>query len=112
VQRLDSGVVEEPSDRPKQNQRGIQMTSLPSSHCEYSIVVTSSDRREPSPYLPLSLSPALSLADHSPCWNMTWACRGAGQEVGRSCHILKFKGKTIMLDCGVHPGLKGLESLP
>ena len=25
--------------------------------------------------------------------------RGAGQEVGRSCHILKFKGKTIMVRC-------------
>ncbi len=28
---------------------------------------------------------------------------GAGNEVGRSCIILKFQGKTIMLDCGVHP---------
>ncbi|EGD72150.1 cleavage and polyadenylation specificity factor subunit 3 [Salpingoeca rosetta] len=37
---------------------------------------------------------------------------GAGQEVGRSCHILKFKGFTIMLDCGIHPGLKGKASLP
>jgi cleavage and polyadenylation specificity factor subunit 3 len=25
---------------------------------------------------------------------------GAGQEVGRSCHILKFKGRTIMASCG------------
>lgn len=28
---------------------------------------------------------------------------GAGNEVGRSCVILKFMGKTIMLDCGIHP---------
>jgi ribonuclease BN (tRNA processing enzyme) len=28
---------------------------------------------------------------------------GAGQEVGRSCFILEYKGHTIMLDCGVHP---------
>lgn len=30
---------------------------------------------------------------------------GAGQEVGRSCIMLEFKGKKIMLDCGIHPGL-------
>ncbi|CAM9790412.1 unnamed protein product, partial [Sphacelaria rigidula] len=28
---------------------------------------------------------------------------GAGNEVGRSCIILKYMGKTIMLDCGIHP---------
>ncbi|CAK4073151.1 unnamed protein product [Aphanomyces euteiches] len=37
---------------------------------------------------------------------------GAGNEVGRSCIILKFQGKTIMLDCGVHPGYSGHGSLP
>ncbi|XP_074660015.1 cleavage and polyadenylation specificity factor subunit 3-like [Tubulanus polymorphus] len=37
---------------------------------------------------------------------------GSGQEVGRSCHILEFKGKKILLDCGIHPGLSGLEALP
>lgn len=37
---------------------------------------------------------------------------GAGQEVGRSCCILKFMGKTIMLDCGVHPAYSGEASLP
>ncbi|XP_068721291.1 cleavage and polyadenylation specificity factor subunit 3-like isoform X2 [Montipora capricornis] len=37
---------------------------------------------------------------------------GSGQEVGRSCHILEFKGKKVMLDCGIHPGMSGLESLP
>ena len=38
---------------------------------------------------------------------------GAGNEVGRSCIVLKFKGKTIMLDCGVHPGYAGHDgSLP
>lgn len=37
---------------------------------------------------------------------------GAGQEVGRSCCILKFMGKTIMLDCGVHPAYSGIASLP
>lgn len=37
---------------------------------------------------------------------------GAGQEVGRSCILLEFKGKKIMLDCGIHPGLTGIDSLP
>ncbi|XP_046860569.1 cleavage and polyadenylation specificity factor subunit 3-like [Xenia sp. Carnegie-2017] len=37
---------------------------------------------------------------------------GAGQEVGRSCHILEFKGKKVMLDFGIHPGYNGLDSLP
>ncbi|KAK5886353.1 hypothetical protein CesoFtcFv8_017393 [Champsocephalus esox] len=37
---------------------------------------------------------------------------GAGQEVGRSCIILEFKGREIMLDCGIHPGLEGMDALP
>lgn len=64
---------------------------------------------------------------------------GAGQEVGRSCIMLEFKGKNckilrrnfpatfeltfclfcvyylerkIMLDCGIHPGLSGMDALP
>ncbi|GME75603.1 unnamed protein product [[Candida] boidinii] len=39
-------------------------------------------------------------------------CLGGGNEVGRSCHIIEYKGKTIMLDAGVHPAYSGLESLP
>jgi cleavage and polyadenylation specificity factor subunit 3 len=37
---------------------------------------------------------------------------GAGCEVGRSCHILRYKGKTIMLDCGILPSFFGVEALP
>lgn len=37
---------------------------------------------------------------------------GAGMEVGRSCCLLKFMGKTIMFDCGIHPAYSGLASLP
>ena len=37
---------------------------------------------------------------------------GAGQEVGRSCHILEFKEKRILLDCGIHPGQSGMDALP
>ena len=37
---------------------------------------------------------------------------GAGCEVGRSCHILRYKGRCIMLDCGILPSMSGLEALP
>lgn len=37
---------------------------------------------------------------------------GAGQEVGRSCILLQFKGRNVMLDCGCHPGREGSDSLP
>ena len=37
---------------------------------------------------------------------------GGGCEVGRSCILLKFKGKTIMLDCGLHPSDSDMSSLP
>ncbi|KAL0235480.1 hypothetical protein GEMRC1_002062 [Eukaryota sp. GEM-RC1] len=37
---------------------------------------------------------------------------GAGQEVGRSCIIVKFHGKSIMLDCGIHPAETGEGQLP
>ncbi|GAX15257.1 cleavage and polyadenylation specificity factor subunit 3 [Fistulifera solaris] len=37
---------------------------------------------------------------------------GAGQEVGRSCHVLEFRGMTIMLDIGIHPGYDGMNGLP
>lgn len=37
---------------------------------------------------------------------------GAGNEVGRSCLIMRYKGKTIMLDCGVLPSFQGEQALP
>lgn len=54
---------------------------------------------------------------------------GGGNEVGRSCHIIQYKGKTVMvsqhcileayhiligvqLDAGQHAGYEGLASLP
>jgi cleavage and polyadenylation specificity factor subunit 3 len=37
---------------------------------------------------------------------------GAGCEVGRSCIYLQCKGRKIMLDCGMHPGREGIQSLP
>lgn len=38
--------------------------------------------------------------------------QGAGNEVGRSCVVMKYKGKTVMFDCGIHPGYTGLSALP
>ncbi|OHT00200.1 RNA-metabolising metallo-beta-lactamase family protein [Tritrichomonas foetus] len=37
---------------------------------------------------------------------------GAGQEVGRSCIIVKYRKHTIMLDCGIHPGYMETAGLP
>lgn len=37
---------------------------------------------------------------------------GAGGEVGRSCCLLKFMGKTVLFDCGVHPAYSGISALP
>ncbi|KAF7357810.1 hypothetical protein MVEN_00827000 [Mycena venus] len=37
---------------------------------------------------------------------------GAGQEVGRSCCVLQYKGKTVVCDAGVQPALSGIASLP
>ncbi|KAI5293340.1 endoribonuclease ysh1 [Ascosphaera acerosa] len=37
---------------------------------------------------------------------------GAGNEVGRSCHILQYQGKTVMLDAGMHPAKDGYAALP
>jgi cleavage and polyadenylation specificity factor subunit 3 len=38
---------------------------------------------------------------------MTIMPLGGGQEVGRSCVLLKYRGRTVMLDCGNHPGREG-----
>lgn len=43
---------------------------------------------------------------------MTIQPLGAGQEVGRSCHFLQYKGKKILLDMGIHPGINGVGGLP
>ncbi|TDL24172.1 Metallo-hydrolase/oxidoreductase [Rickenella mellea] len=37
---------------------------------------------------------------------------GAGQEVGRSCCVLKYRGKTVVCDAGIHPAHSGMASLP
>ena len=37
---------------------------------------------------------------------------GAGQEVGRSCILVEFKEKKLLLDSGLHPAYSGLSALP
>lgn len=37
---------------------------------------------------------------------------GAGQEVGRSCCVLRYRGKTVVCDVGIHPAHQGIASLP
>ncbi|KAJ0088336.1 hypothetical protein Patl1_32524 [Pistacia atlantica] len=37
---------------------------------------------------------------------------GAGNEVGRSCVYMSYKGKSILFDCGIHPAYSGMAALP
>ncbi|KAK0706740.1 endoribonuclease YSH1 [Lasiosphaeria miniovina] len=45
-----------------------------------------------------------------PADELMFLCLGGGNEVGRSCHIIQYKGKT--LDAGQHPAYDGLAALP
>ncbi|OAA43754.1 cleavage and polyadenylation specifity factor [Metarhizium rileyi] len=47
-----------------------------------------------------------------PADELMFLCLGGGNEVGRSCHIVQYKGKTVMLDAGQHPAYDGLAALP
>lgn len=65
-----------------------------------------------------------------PSDELMFLCLGGGNEVGRSCHIIQYKGKTVMvwarpqpndmnfankifqLDAGMHPAYEGLAALP
>ncbi|KAJ4422341.1 endoribonuclease ysh1 [Gnomoniopsis sp. IMI 355080] len=47
-----------------------------------------------------------------PSDELKFICLGGGNEVGRSCHIIQYKGKTVMLDAGQHPAYDGLAALP
>ncbi|KAG7976191.1 hypothetical protein I3843_06G137800 [Carya illinoinensis] len=37
---------------------------------------------------------------------------GAGNEVGRSCVYMSYKGKTVLFDCGINPAFSGMAALP
>jgi cleavage and polyadenylation specificity factor subunit 3 len=47
-----------------------------------------------------------------PSDELMFLCLGGGNEVGRSCHIIQYKGKTVMLDAGMHPAYEGLSGMP
>ncbi|KAL4951227.1 Endoribonuclease ysh1 [Aspergillus filifer] len=47
-----------------------------------------------------------------PSDELAFYCLGGGNEVGRSCHIIQYKGKTVMLDAGMHPAKDGFSALP
>ncbi|KAK2877103.1 endoribonuclease ysh1 [Arthroderma sp. PD_2] len=47
-----------------------------------------------------------------PSDELLFHCLGGGNEVGRSCHIIQYKGKTVMLDAGMHPAKDGFAALP
>ncbi|KAF2231385.1 endoribonuclease YSH1 [Viridothelium virens] len=47
-----------------------------------------------------------------PSDELQFHCLGGGNEVGRSCHIVQYKGKTVMLDAGMHPAHEGISALP
>ena len=51
-------------------------------------------------------------AFHTESSELKFTPLGSGNEVGRSCHLLEFKGKQVLLDCGIHPGKKGENALP
>ncbi|KAL6180629.1 hypothetical protein ACLB2K_047290 [Fragaria x ananassa] len=36
---------------------------------------------------------------------------GAGNEVGRSCVYMSYKGKTVLFDCGIHPAFSDMAAL-
>lgn len=44
--------------------------------------------------------------------SMSICMLGAGQEVGRSCCVIKHRGKTVVCDVGLHPANNGISALP
>ncbi|KAK2629260.1 hypothetical protein QTJ16_000080 [Diplocarpon rosae] len=59
-----------------------------------------------------AMAPTVIGEPADPADELMFLCLGGGNEVGRSCHIIQYKGKTVMLDAGQHAGYEGLASLP
>lgn len=83
-----------------------------------------------------ALSAAVDDEPVDPSDELAFYCLGGGNEVGRSCHIIQYKGKTVMvcvlnamdfrasewtttnssdllqLDAGMHPAKEGFSALP
>lgn len=47
-----------------------------------------------------------------PADELMFLALGGGNEVGRSSHIIQYRGKTIMLDAGVHASYEGFAGMP
>jgi cleavage and polyadenylation specificity factor subunit 3 len=68
-----------------------------------------------SDFIPSSSTHQISPASGIPLTltsEMTVQMLGAGQEVGRSCCVIKYAGRTIVCDAGVHPAFSGMAALP
>lgn len=63
----------------------------------------------PSPGGPFVTAASTSEADLP---QLTITMLGAGQEVGRSCCVIKHRNFTIVCDVGLHPANEGLSALP
>ncbi|RDK43477.1 hypothetical protein M752DRAFT_283179 [Aspergillus phoenicis ATCC 13157] len=59
-----------------------------------------------------ALNAAVDDEPADPTDELAFYCLGGGNEVGRSCHIIQYKGKTVMLDAGMHPAKEGFSALP
>ncbi|THC90104.1 hypothetical protein EYZ11_010436 [Aspergillus tanneri] len=59
-----------------------------------------------------ALTAAVDEEPVDPSDEVAFYCLGGGNEVGRSCHIIQYKGKTVMLDAGMHPAKEGFSALP
>ncbi|KAE8147476.1 beta-lactamase-like protein [Aspergillus avenaceus] len=59
-----------------------------------------------------ALNAAMDDEPVDPSDQLAFYCLGGGNEVGRSCHIIQYKGKTVMLDAGMHPAKEGFSALP
>ncbi|KAL2824933.1 Endoribonuclease ysh1 [Aspergillus cavernicola] len=59
-----------------------------------------------------ALNAAVNDEPVDPSDELAFYCLGGGNEVGRSCHIIQYKGKTVMLDAGMHPAKEGFSALP
>jgi Predicted exonuclease of the beta-lactamase fold involved in RNA processing len=47
-----------------------------------------------------------------PSDELAFYCLGGGNEVGRSCHILEYKGKTVMVSLNLEQGMNSQTLTP
>ncbi|KAB2628385.1 phospholipase D delta-like [Pyrus ussuriensis x Pyrus communis] len=93
---------------PVQIGRDGRVSSLPGYESFPDVKMASMGQPPPPPPLKRREAPAASREDDK----MIITPLGAGNEVGRSCVHMTFKGKTVMFDCGIHPAYSGMAALP